>query len=117
LPLNSTAAVVHPPSSAMAIPWGVTDMAKKILKGVKKAAGVAAGGFLGKKFGGLPGMIAGGILGSALSKGKKKAKPTVVDAPLNPMLSVSTNMEKENRATMRKRAQSGSNTILSDTLG
>lgn len=91
-------------------------MAKKILKGVKKAAGVVAGGLIGKKFG-LPGMIAGGILGSSLVKGKKKKAPEL-DAPLNPMLSMSSNMEKENRATMRKRAQTtGSGTILSDTLG
>lgn len=91
-------------------------MAKKILKGVKKAAGVAAGGFLGKKFGGIPGMIAGGILGSSLVKGKKKKAPEL-DAPLNPMLSMSSNMEKENREAMRKRVQTGSGTILSDTLG
>lgn len=72
-------------------------MAKKILKGFKTAPGVVAA-----------------ILGS---KGKKKKAPKL-DAPLNPMLSMSSNMEKDNRAMMRKRAQTtGSGTILSDTLG
>ncbi|API59527.1 hypothetical protein BSL82_09560 [Tardibacter chloracetimidivorans] len=74
-------------------------MAKKIIKGVKKVAGAVG---IGK--------VAKSILG-----GKKNAPAD--DGPLNPLLTPAENADKETRATMRKRAQTGSGTILSDTLG
>lgn len=100
-------------------------MAKKIIKGVKKAVkGVGkvaglAGGILGSP---IAGVAAAGLLGSKLLSKKKKAAPEA-DGAINPMLSPVENATDDNRALMRKRRMSGglsntrSNSILSDTLG